>query len=692
MFSNGTVGSHFYTIDQEECAYVKSRLDWGWNYEGDAFYVIKPTGGTCPSGTAPVYRAYNNGMGGAPNHRYVASQAEVDTMVSQGWSNENLVMCSPSTEQVASEQLATSLNQTFSDASIDASVTALTQSGLTVVSDDGAVALSGATTSPTAKSLSFSSTAQGLSLLRFQARGMAQEIANRDGLSGAGIDRMTLPIPLPNVNKSITVSMMIAVYVKTANTNGARVARGLMGDIDTAKHAEYVYPSLVIMSFLQEVAVPLLAEMEAANGPAAAALSIRQLLAAPVITVASFSGDPCGAINEFLDDLPATVTHAVSSVSPASSGFLSTLISATAIVAGVATDLAVDAARGLIRHAPGVDAVRSGMTALHAAADVKAMLTQWKVEVSGAPGDLHKIPGSPTSGTFTVTLSNGGTVAPSWPPVVQSCAELLDIPLPDFNNPSATVVWQKVAGFNVLAIEASRENALANSTAKFTFNTATESQEIHDNPAAEKTTGPATVSATVSLPGLESLLSALSPGGSGGVGGVVSAGVSGAATPVAQELGTAKMGTVPVEYHTSSPASADLSGYISLRAYSCDGVNGVWTGTFTEDSPMSGAWTATATWQFDGNNTAVVSYSRTTAEDCMVNTETRTWSLVLSGLPDSPVIDGEINAAQSSYYFEVDGSACDPPDEGAGSIPNQHMGIAPIVIGPCAECTTSAAP
>lgn len=276
--------------------------------------------------------------------------------------------------------------------------------------------------------------------------------------------------------------------------------------------------------------------------------------------------------------------------------------------------------------------------------------------------------------------------------MVQSCADLLGIPLPDFNNPSATVKWKTVAGFNALAIEASQEKALANSTAKFTFNTATEPQEIHGNPASKKVSGPATVSATVSLPGLESLLSALSPGGNGGIGRVVSAGVSGAATPVAQELGTAKEGTVPVEYHTPSPASADLSGYISLRAYSCDGVNGVWTGTFTEDSPMSGTWTATATWQFDGNNTAVVSYSRTTTEDCTVNTETRTWSLVLSGLPDSQVIDGEINAAQSSYYFEVDGSACDPPDEGGGSIPNQHMGIAPIVIGTSAECTASAAP
>jgi len=93
VFSNGTVGSHFYTVDATECAYVKSRLDWGWNYEGDAFYAVKPTGDTCPSGTSPVYRAYNNGMGGAPNHRYMTSQTEVDAMVTQGWVSEGTAFC-----------------------------------------------------------------------------------------------------------------------------------------------------------------------------------------------------------------------------------------------------------------------------------------------------------------------------------------------------------------------------------------------------------------------------------------------------------------------------------------------------------------------------------------------------------------------------------------------------------------------
>lgn len=565
------------------------------------------------------------------------------------------------------EQLAATLAEPFSEAtSIDASVAALRLSGLTVVSDDGAV-LAAVTTDPTA---------QGLSLLRFQARGMAQEVANRDGMSGASIDRMTPPIPLPGVDQSITVSMMLAAYVKTADSNGAKVARGLMGDIDTAKHAEYTYPSIVVLSFLQEVAVPLLAEMEKEHGPAAAAP-----LAAAIISAASFSGNPCGAINDFLNDLPATVTRAVSSISPQSSSFWSSVVAVAAVVAGVATNLAVDAAKGLIRHAPGVDAVRSGMTALHAAADIKAMLTQWKVEVTGSPGNLHKIPGDSTAGTFTVTLSNGGPAAPSWPPVVQSCADLLAIPLPDFNNPSATVEWKKVAGFDALALESSRVNALANGKAEFKFNTATESQEVHDNPGSDKKTGPVTVSATVSLPGLESLLSALAPS----LGGVAGTAVSGAATPVAQELGTAKQGSVPVEYHTSKPASADLDGPVmKLHAYSCNGLYGVWTGTFTEQTP-AGPISSTANWQFGADGTAQSTYSYSYDVECAHVETQRTWSLVLTGAPDSPAIDGEINAAQSTIALQ--GIATCPPGGGASSTAgDQHLGIAPILMGPSAEC------
>jgi hypothetical protein len=48
----------------------------------------------------PIYRLYNNGPGGAPNHRYTTSDAIRAQMIAQGWIPEGygplgVIMCSP---------------------------------------------------------------------------------------------------------------------------------------------------------------------------------------------------------------------------------------------------------------------------------------------------------------------------------------------------------------------------------------------------------------------------------------------------------------------------------------------------------------------------------------------------------------------------------------------------------------------
>ncbi len=83
--------SHFYTPFADECAIVKTNP--GWQFESIAFYVqIATDWGTdnayCPTGTQPLYRLYNNGQGGAPNHRYTTSVTTFNQMIAQGWSYE----------------------------------------------------------------------------------------------------------------------------------------------------------------------------------------------------------------------------------------------------------------------------------------------------------------------------------------------------------------------------------------------------------------------------------------------------------------------------------------------------------------------------------------------------------------------------------------------------------------------------
>jgi hypothetical protein len=75
--------SHFYTPNSTECAQVQANHDW--QYEGIVAYTGLPSGaGVCSTGM-PLYRLYNNGRSGAPNHRYTTSLPIRSTMLAQGW-------------------------------------------------------------------------------------------------------------------------------------------------------------------------------------------------------------------------------------------------------------------------------------------------------------------------------------------------------------------------------------------------------------------------------------------------------------------------------------------------------------------------------------------------------------------------------------------------------------------------------
>jgi hypothetical protein len=76
--------SHFYTPGAAECATLKTNPDW--QFESVSFYLKLPdAAGACPGGTTVLYRLYNQGMGGAPNHRYTTDHLTFLQMQSLGW-------------------------------------------------------------------------------------------------------------------------------------------------------------------------------------------------------------------------------------------------------------------------------------------------------------------------------------------------------------------------------------------------------------------------------------------------------------------------------------------------------------------------------------------------------------------------------------------------------------------------------
>lgn len=94
--------SHFYAADPGECSFVRTawqsvandgRAYPAWTFEGMAFAAKLPVGGVCPVDTQPLYRAYNDGARGNPNHRYSTNAATLRAM--PGWSFEGVVMCLP---------------------------------------------------------------------------------------------------------------------------------------------------------------------------------------------------------------------------------------------------------------------------------------------------------------------------------------------------------------------------------------------------------------------------------------------------------------------------------------------------------------------------------------------------------------------------------------------------------------------
>jgi len=96
--------SHFYTPDAPECTVVQANKVW--QYEGQVFYTQSPSvTGVCPANTVPVYRMYNNGQSGAPNHRYTTDLSVRAEMIAvsktpapwipEGAGTIGVIMCAP---------------------------------------------------------------------------------------------------------------------------------------------------------------------------------------------------------------------------------------------------------------------------------------------------------------------------------------------------------------------------------------------------------------------------------------------------------------------------------------------------------------------------------------------------------------------------------------------------------------------
>jgi hypothetical protein len=183
----------------------------------------------------------------------------------------------------------------------------------------------------------------------------------------------------------------------------------------------------------------------------------------------------------------------------------------------------------------------------------------------------------------------------------------LDIPLPTFNGAEgATVEWNPQPGFTALATKTTpEEKVIANSQAIVTFQTVTESEELHLEGLCEASKE-IEIEAQMGLPGLESFANSV-------IGFLTNAtaarSMAGAgASQAAQLLGPKKKGPARVTYHPTTAAIHFDGASESVHLTSDNGVgpNSTWTGTWrlTIGEPTGAACgpgqTKPATFQLSG--------------------------------------------------------------------------------------------
>lgn len=92
----GSQPTHFYSASTAECNAVAA--DPAWTSEGIAFYAPVPGAlGRCGAGNAPIYRLYNNGRNGSPNHAYTPHASQREALRESGFVEEGIAFCVPTT-------------------------------------------------------------------------------------------------------------------------------------------------------------------------------------------------------------------------------------------------------------------------------------------------------------------------------------------------------------------------------------------------------------------------------------------------------------------------------------------------------------------------------------------------------------------------------------------------------------------
>jgi len=331
--------------------------------------------------------------------------------------------------------------------------------------------------------------ASPLSLLADQVRAMALEAWAGGGFSGTDLDALA-PSPAPDLAGGADI---LTGYVEGADTEGAQVARLLMGAIDPAHPQLAVFPQLVLTLMVSDVARDSLATSVATGR--VAPQPVRAVALAITRDVRTAAAGICSAVTGFIDAAISRVFDALKASVP-DGGAGQVVVSIWNFVVSVAESAARVIVKELIQ--PVLDVIANVAGTVGLAAMIVSAIRPWTLAVTSMPPVTAK---GGEAGQLVVRVDLGGM--DEWPVTLKDCAQAAGRPLPNLKPEGAPVTWSAITQGPVpLVAEGSKESKLdADAVARFDFTTLMEDIK----PPWEEQAGRISVTVTVERPELDKL-------------------------------------------------------------------------------------------------------------------------------------------------------------------------------------------
>jgi hypothetical protein len=292
-------------------------------------------------------------------------------------------------------------------------------------------------------------TPSAMRFTRWQVQNLVAEANAHSGYLASELDALATPPP-----GAPQLSGLISAWLTQTNDPLAQYAARFMTGQDDKKTGIIVFPTLVVLSFIADIArVP--ARTSHVNLPS---FDLERLIAEP----ADAQDGKCTDVSNFVSTVVTSVTNAIEANGPSWLATFWGIVSATA-------STVVKTVTGILT--PLVAFITKIATICATIMQVSSMFKPWTVSLAGSAPSIT-LTQTPQSGSFDATLHAQDI---PWPSELVSCvAELSGVKLDDASYKDAPVVWSQPINIPGLATNVSADKMLlADKTAHYAFSTST---------------------------------------------------------------------------------------------------------------------------------------------------------------------------------------------------------------------------